>query len=105
MPHALSLLGETNELNHKLRSKFPRTHNITYEDLRNSMIAFNVFYKSLQFTSITEIAKTELIGLVANIGGLLGLFIGVSFLSFGEIVEIFFEILFIIFEKNKKFSV
>ena len=47
-------------------------------------------------------AKTPLIGLIANIGGLLGLFIGVSFLSFGEIIEIIIEIFFIIFEKKKE---
>jgi hypothetical protein len=98
----MSLLGELNELNQKIKSKYPKNHNISYYDLRNSMIAFNVYYKSLQFTSITEMPKTPLIGLIANIGGLLGLFIGVSFLSFGEVIEIICEIVFIVLKKNKK---
>ena len=34
--------------------------------------------------------------LISNIGGNLGLFIGVSFLSFAEIIELFIEILFIL---------
>ena len=102
VPHAKNLLGETNEVNDKLKSKYPREYNITYEDLRNSMIAFNVFYKNLEYTRITEIPKLERVDLVANIGGLLGLFIGLSFLSFGELIEIFFEINFILFEKFKK---
>ena len=100
VPHAMSLLGETTALNKIIQSKYPPDYNITYEDLRNSMIAFNVFYKSLQYTSITEIPKTQRIDLVANIGGLLGLFIGVSFLSFGELIEIFFEVIFVLFERR-----
>ena len=44
----------------------------------------------------------ELIDLVAYIGGTLGLFLGVSFLSFAEIFEIFFEMIFLAIEHNAK---
>ena len=37
---------------------------------------------------------------ISNIGGILGLFLGISFLSFIEIFEIIFEIMFIIFKKE-----
>jgi hypothetical protein len=37
---------------------------------------------------------------ISNIGGILGLFLGLSFLSFIEIFEILFEILSIIFFKK-----
>jgi len=37
-------------------------------------------------------------------GGILGLFIGVSFLSFIEPLEMIMEIIFILFEKEKKNS-
>jgi len=36
-----------------------------------------------------------------NFGGLLGLFVGMSFLSFGELIQIIIEVLIILFEKNK----
>jgi hypothetical protein len=37
--------------------------------------------------------------LISNIGGILGLFLGISFLSFVEIFEIFYEILIILISK------
>jgi len=37
----------------------------------------------------------------SNFGGLFGLFIGMSFLSFGEFIELLFEVLIILCEKNK----
>lgn len=42
----------------------------------------------------------DFIDLIANIGGNLGLFIGVSFLSFAEIIELILEIFFYYVEKR-----
>jgi hypothetical protein len=39
--------------------------------------------------------------LIASIGGNLGLFIGISFLSFAEIIEILGEIIIILLEKKQ----
>jgi len=49
-------------------------------------------------------AKTEFFDLVSNIGGTFGLFLGLSFFTFVEIIEIIFELLneFII---KKKFLI
>ena len=44
----------------------------------------------------------EMFDLVSNIGGILGLFIGVSFLSFIEIFELIFEVLFILAERKNQ---
>ena len=43
--------------------------------------------------------KILLTDLVSNIGGTLGLFLGISFLSFIELFELIIEILFIFFKK------
>jgi len=45
-------------------------------------------------------AKMDFFDLVPNIGGNSGLFIGISFLSFAEIIELIVELLFIIMERN-----
>ena len=46
-----------------------------------------MYYNDLKYTKITELQKTKIVDLIANAGGILGLFIGISFLSFIEILE------------------
>lgn len=85
-------------------SKFPKNRTITYDDLSKSMISFNVYYNDLKYTRISQIPKTKIVDLVSNMGGLFGLFIGISFISFAEILQVICEIVFILFE-NKKFKI
>jgi hypothetical protein len=40
----------------------------------------------------------QIVDLISNFGGLLGLFVGISFLSFGELAQILIEIFFIVLE-------
>lgn len=84
-----------------IRSKYPADYILSYEDLQNSVVAFNVYYDDLKYTIISEVAKSSPTDLASNMGGLLGLFIGVSFLSFGELIEMALEIVFILCEKKK----
>ncbi len=66
---------------------------------------FRIFYNSLKVATITQKAKSRDCDLVSTIGGIFGLFIGVSFVSFFEISEIFIEIFLTLFHgkynKNK----
>ena len=55
---------------------------------------FRIFYRSLKYTSITEKEKYTLPDFIANVGGVLGLFIGASFVSLFEIIEIIMYLLF-----------
>ena len=64
------------------------------ETFKKSYLSLNIYYDSFSNTKIEEVAKTELIDLIANIGGTLGLFLGVSVLSIAEI----FELVFLLFE-------
>ncbi len=58
-----------------------------------------IYYKNLNYKLISQNPKTEMFNFISNIGGLLGVFLGISFLSFIEIFETFFEIMFILFKK------
>ena len=71
----------------------------TYENFSKSFLSVNIFYDNLQYTLISQKPKTEMFNFISNIGGLLGVFLGISFLSFIEIFETFFEIMFILFKK------
>lgn len=70
------------------------------ESFRESTASFIVYYEDLKYTQISQDPKTSWLDLVSNIGGLLGLFLGMSFLSLIEIVEFIMEIFFILFEKK-----
>ena len=72
----------------------------------NVMIGLNysslsIHYESLKYTKISQIPKEKEFDLISSIGGLFGLFIGVSFVTLFEIAELFIEILFN-FYSNKK---
>jgi len=65
----------------------------TFENIANHYIRLYIYYKDLKYTLISENAKTEPFNFVSNIGGILGLFLGISFLSFIEILEVIYEII------------
>ncbi len=60
----------------------------------------NVFYKSLKYFSIQQKAKTKPEQLVSNLGGYLGLFVGLSFVSLFEITEVVLEVFFVLCGKR-----
>ena len=82
-------------------SKFNNRTNVSYEDLRSRMVSVNIFFNELKETIITEHPKISVPDLVASIGGILGLFLGMSFLSFIEFIEIFLKVLFILINWEK----
>ena len=47
---------------------------------------------------ISQQPKVELFGLISNLGGILGLFIGFSFISLLEIIEVLAELAYIYLE-------
>ena len=82
-----------NVTENEFKSRFTR-----YEKLRRDFFAIRVYYEDLKYTFISQQPKTQVADLISSIGGLFGLFVGVSFLSFFEFIEIFFEIIFILFK-------
>lgn len=84
-----------------VRSKFQEPDQVTYEELKKKLLFLNIYYDELKYATIIEIEKTSFLDLIASVGGTMGLFIGVSFLSFMELIEIILKILFAI-KKNKE---
>jgi len=69
----------------------------------NENIRLFIYFKEMEYTKLSEMPKIEPFDLISNIGGILGLFIGCSFVSLFELVEIFLEVYFILFSnKNNK---
>jgi hypothetical protein len=66
-----------------LRSKFQNRSytSISYDEVRESVARVSIFYNEMKQTVLSEEIKTSLSGLVSNIGGTLGLFLGISFIN------------------------
>ena len=79
-----------------VKTKFPYS-SPTMSQLSDSVLSVNVYYDSPLYQKITETPETNSLTLISNIGGNLGLFIGISLLSFVEIIEIVLEMAFMIF--------
>jgi hypothetical protein len=65
---------------------------ISLSQFKRSSLAVSVYFDSMTYTKVIEQPALPFIELLANIGGLAGLFLGISILSFVELVEIFVEV-------------
>ena len=86
-------------------TKFSKNEFKTLFEINGStdgLIWVDIYYENLEYTSITQLPKMNVLDLISNIGSNLSLFIGISFISFAEIIEILGEIIIILFEKKKK---
>ncbi len=70
----------------------------TYENVSKTYFSINAFYEDSKYTLISQQPSIELFGLISNLGGILGLFIGFSFISLLEIIETLAELAYIYLE-------
>ena len=75
---------------------------VNAETARRNFVNVNLYYNALAYTLSTETSSMDVVSLLANIGGTMGLFLGVSLLHVCEIVEAFIELGFLIDEKRRK---
>jgi hypothetical protein len=68
--------------------------NLNLDIVKESIVRVNIFYDSLSYTMSTESPKMDVVSLLSNIGGNLGLFLGVSLISLCELIEALIEIFF-----------
>jgi amiloride-sensitive sodium channel subunit beta len=69
---------------------------LTVESTSNKFIQLYVYYDSLKYASSTDSPSMDIVMLLGNIGGTLGLFLGVSLLSICEFVHVVIESCFIV---------
>jgi len=63
------------------------------EKARKSFVYLYLSYDSLSYISSQERPNLDIVSLLANVGGNLGLFLGVSVLSLCELIDFFIEII------------
>ena len=68
----------------------------------NYQFGIHLYFEASRYTVISQIAKTTLPDIVSIVGGTLGLFLGLSLLSFVEIFDFIMEAVFLLKETCKK---
>ena len=98
------LIGFKYGLSYECEKKCPRqcesaklVFKTTEDYSLNGYTALWFHMSDLSFFKITQIPKMNEFSLISSIGGSLGLFIGISFLSFIEILDFLIEVLYIIY--------
>jgi hypothetical protein len=64
----------------------------TYEEVQKNFYSIVIYYEDLKYTEISENPSMDISDLISNVGGILGVFLGFSFLSLIEIIELLFTI-------------
>jgi hypothetical protein len=67
-----------------------------------NLVKFNVYYDTLSYTVLTESINMDVVALLSSIGGSLGLLLGLSLLSFIEVLEVVVETVFIYYKNENK---
>ncbi len=67
----------------------------SFDRVKGSVSRLSIFYDELKQTEMSEKVKMGLTDLIADAGGTLGLFLGLSFLSLIEFVEILVQYSFL----------
>ena len=66
--------------------------------LRSNLTEIDIRLSDFSYNEFVEVPKVNIFTLISSIGGALGLFIGLKFLSFIEFFEFIIEITFILFK-------
>jgi hypothetical protein len=93
------IISKSNIFDSEVNSYGSKGYSISLSQL---ILKVNVYFDSLSYTSITESPSQETISFVSNVGGLLGLFLGATVLSFLEFAEFLIICLQIIKKRNTK---
>lgn len=82
-------------------SKYQDNQSITYDSLKSNIVALDLYYETLDYQIISEVKYTPFLLLVANTGGVFGLFLGMSILSFVEVFDLLIRAVIEIYFKLK----
>ncbi len=80
-------------------TKYP---NISVSELVESLTSVRVFYSELKYEEIKEKAQLTFEDLISSFGGLLSLFLGASFVTLFELLEVILKFMIFIFKESKQ---
>ena len=67
-------------------------------------VSLNIYFANLKYTNIEQTPKTSVIELISNLGGALGIFLGLRVFSLIEIVEVIAQVIIALIKSKTKFK-
>lgn len=83
------------QLHTNIVSRFPPGTVINQNYIQKNILLMNIYYADLSTDFVVEVPAVTFDTLMGNVGGYMGLFVGMSLLSMVELVEITINILLI----------
>ena len=71
-----------------IKSKLTNDSKSNYELIKQSVLSLNIYYDDFVTAEFIQSPKSDIFDLVSNIGGIMGVFVGASFLSLVELIEV-----------------
>jgi hypothetical protein len=75
-----------------LKTRNKEYENMSLEKYKKTHFRLNIHFKSNDYAEIREFPKTSAIELISNLGGVLGIFLGLSIFTVVEVFEILLRI-------------
>lgn len=72
------------------------------ENLKKTTLALNVFYNDIGYTIVNEIPSKTFEQFISEIGGLMGICLGASLLSFVELFDLAIQLIIVLLKSNGK---
>lgn len=79
-------------------------NNLSVDEIKQSVAMLNINYQSMVTSVIQEVPAMLFPELLSNLGGQLGLFLGISLLSFVELLEFGFVLVWDFFHQTRKIT-
>jgi hypothetical protein len=79
--------------NEVITSKFMNSSIVSDEDIVSSVVKLQIYYDKMSYRLLKEVPKVSELSLISNIGGTMGLFLGISLLTLLELLEILIVII------------
>jgi hypothetical protein len=73
---------------------------MSLSEYRETHLVLNVYFASQEYTEIRETPKMSPFDLISNLGGVLGIFLGLSIFTLAEVMEILILMISLFFRKR-----
>ncbi|CAH1782263.1 unnamed protein product [Owenia fusiformis] len=84
---------------HFIRERLNKINNISLHDIKNTTVRVHVYFEDFNEETVIEVPVYTVSGILSNIGGTMGMFIGLSLCTIGELLELMLDVAILLYKK------